>query len=351
LPHERDAEVWYLDALEHELRLLAMRESAAPSVFIGGGTPNALTDRGLERLFETIARFFTWRPGAEVSLEANPTLITAAQARRLKQLGVTRVSLGAQSFDARQLQFLGRDHDARDIERAVGCLRDAGIGEVSLDLIFALPQQTLAGWRADLEAAVALRTEHVSTYELTYEQGTPLYRQWLGGAVHKTGDDVAAQLYQLARQRLADAGLLQYEISNFARAGHRSQHNMRYWRNESCLGIGIAAASYFGGRRRMNHRALARYRDCLRRGVLPIASEETLEPAAATRETVIVGLRMIEGVPEQRLLERFGLGFEDLYGARLASLVDQGLLVLEHGALRLSERALPIADSVLVELV
>src|SRR5262249_28035061 len=142
-----------------------------------------------------------------------------------------------------------------------------------------------------------------------------------------------------------------YEISNFARTGHRSQHNMRYWRNENCLGIGISAASYRGGQRRVNHRALTRYQECLSRGVLPIATEETLEPRAAARETVIVGLRMIDGIPESRLRERFGVGFDDLYGAELTKLVESGLLLRAGGVLRLSERALPIADSVLVELV
>jgi oxygen-independent coproporphyrinogen-3 oxidase len=351
LPHEAGAEARYLEALRHELTLLGVHESAAPSLFLGGGTPNALSERGLERLFEILAPFFGCRPAAEVTVEANPSLLTPAQARKLAQLGVTRVSLGAQSFDSAQLAFLGRDHDARDIERSVANLRDAGIGEINLDLIFGLPGQTLAGWRADLEAAVALGTEHISTYELTYEQGTPLYRQWLGGTVRKTTDDIAARLYLLARRLLSDAGLLQYEISNFARAGHRSHHNMRYWRNENCLGIGISAASYLQGRRRVNHRALGRYHECLRRGELPTASDETLERRAAARETVIVGLRMLDGIPESRLRARFGLGFDDLYGAQLTTLVKKGLLILEQDVLRLSEQALPLADSVLVELV
>ncbi|MFO0980529.1 MAG: radical SAM family heme chaperone HemW [Planctomycetota bacterium] len=300
LPYRVQGETSYLAALERELELLELERAPLDSLFLGGGTPNALGSDALARLVGLLEKHFRFAPQAERSIEANPSLVSRAQAQHLRQLGFTRISLGAQSFAASTLRFLGRDHTAADIERAVDLLRAAGLVNVSLDLIFGVPGQTQADWRADLEHAIRLRPTHLSAYELTIESGTPLHQQWLWGRVRRTGDDETARHYALARRVLADRGYAQYEVSNFALAGYRCRHNERYWRNESYVGVGVSAASYVAGVRRTNHRSIRLYERDLASGLLPVAQVEQLAPRAAARETVVVGLRLIEGVPERR---------------------------------------------------
>jgi oxygen-independent coproporphyrinogen-3 oxidase len=266
----------YLDALAAELAALGQPQPVE-TLFLGGGTPTYLSARQLERLLGDVLRRLPPRPGHELTIEANPGTLDADKIGVLADHGVTRVSLGAQSFHPHLLRVLERDHVPDDVPRAVARVRER-IAEVSLDLIFGVPGQTLDDWRADLAAALALEPDHVSTYGLTYEKGTPLWKQRRRGEVRPLDEEAELALYAHALDTLEAAGFEHYEISNFARPGRRSRHNQVYWANEAYFGFGMGAARYVLGRRELNTRDLRGYiRRCLA-GESPVYQAEKLPP-------------------------------------------------------------------------
>ncbi|HMF11279.1 MAG TPA: radical SAM family heme chaperone HemW, partial [Gemmataceae bacterium] len=247
----------YLDALAAELATL-LEPRPVQTVFVGGGTPTYLSARQVHRLLSDVNRWLPLEPGGEFSIEANPGTLGAEKVAALADCGVTRVSLGAQSFQPRLLHVLERDHSPDDVPRAVEAIRRR-IPELSLDLIFGVPGQTLAAWDADLRQALALQPDHVSTYGLTYEKGTPLWKQRQRGAIAALGEEAELSLYAHAIDTLEVAGFEHYEISNFALPGRRSRHNQVYWANEPYYGFGMGATRYVDGRRESNTRDLSAY--------------------------------------------------------------------------------------------
>ncbi len=293
-------------------------------------------------------------PVVEWTCEANPESVTREKARLLRDFGVDRVSLGAQSFEPAVLAALGRDHAPEQVFRALDLLRDAGFRRLSLDLMFAAPGETLAQLERDLATLTSLHLDHVSAYCLTFEPGTPLTRLRAQGRVTQETDDVELAQYRLVREQLAAGGLALYEISNFARPGSESQHNQVYWRGEEYFGVGLGAGSYERGTRRSNTRELAAYlgewgRDPLR----PPHEAETLSPEAKARERAILGLRLRAGIDPSEIAARGGLSLAELYrDGEIGSLVTRGLLEeASDGRLRLTDRGLELADEVFVELV
>jgi oxygen-independent coproporphyrinogen-3 oxidase len=336
------------------------------TIYFGGGTPTALATRQLARLFELVReRAADPRAGVagstlqEWTCEANPESVTPEKARLLREAGVDRVSLGAQSFDPAVLRALGREHEPAHVFRALSILRDAGFRRLSLDLMFAAPAETRAQLEADLAQVARLDLEHVSAYCLTFEPDTPLTRLRAQGRVTPQPDDEELAQYRIVRARLAAAGLPPYEISNFARPGCESRHNLVYWRGEEYFGVGLGAGSYEHGTRRSSTRDLARYLGEWGRdeatgapSLYPPHEAETLPPDARARELVILGLRLRGGVDPRELVERGGFSLDDLYreGA-VDRLLDRGLLEWHDGRLRLTERGVELADEVFVELV
>jgi oxygen-independent coproporphyrinogen-3 oxidase len=287
----------FVDAVSREL---AGRDDGAgaplDTLYLGGGTPSLLPP---EALGELVARVVARRPlaaGAEVTLEANPEDVTPAAAAQWRAAGITRVSLGAQSFDERVLAWMHRSHGSGAARVALDALRAAGITDVSLDLIFALPQELGRDWARDLELAVSLDPTHLSLYGLTVEDRTPLARWVSRGATRPTDEDRYAAEYLLAHRRLGAAGYSFYEVSNAARRGRRSRHNSAYWTGAPYLGIGPAAHSYDGTRRRWNLAAWETYRLAVGEGRAPIEHEETLTDAQRELERVYLALRTAEGL-------------------------------------------------------
>jgi len=321
-----------------------------PSIYVGGGTPTALAPAELEAVLAVAARFPRTR-GAEWTVEANPGTVDAAKLRLLKAAGVNRLSLGVQSFDDALLKFIGRIHTAREACAAWELARAAGFDNLSLDLIYAIPGQTMAGWRATLRQALALAPEHVSAYSLTIEPGTEFGRRAAAGTLAPVSDELDLALYLEAQERLGAAGLGQYEISNFARPGRESRHNLVYWRNEPYLGLGPAAASYLDGVRRTNLSAVTRYHAAVMAGVPPVAEREEATPELARAETVILGLRLVEGVSWERFRQRFGVDLRALYAGPIARLTAAGFLIADERGLRLTPRALPVANQVFLEFL
>lgn len=286
----------YLAAIRAELESAG---SIGPleTIYLGGGTPSLLPPDAVTTLLQ-YAFDHTPSPNAvEVTLEANPEDVTPVAATAWCRAGVNRVSLGAQSFDDGVLRWMHRSHDAGRIGVAVETLRRAGIDNVSLDLIFALPRELSRDWSRDLDLALALEPAHLSLYGLTVEPRTPLARWVSRGAATATDDERYAEEYLLAHERLSGAGYAFYEVSNAARDGRRSRHNSAYWSGRAYLGLGPAAHSYEGRTRRWNLAAWEAYRRALAEGRSPVESEETLSDGQRELERLYLGLRTADGVP------------------------------------------------------
>lgn len=353
---------WYVESLLREITLWGEDPRVAgwgfDTLYLGGGTPSLLAPEVLGEILAALRDTFRLDPDAWLLLEANPEDVTPESLRAWRGLGVRTLSLGVQSFDADQLRFLGRRHGSEAARRSVELAREAGFDTVSLDLIYGLPEQTSDDLRRELEAAVALRPDHLSCYQLTVHRGT-----WFGklaerGRLAELPEPRQAELFERVHRFLADAGYPAYEISNFARAPeHRSKHNPKYWHHVPYLGLGPSAHSFGGlegepgrytGRRWWNERTLTRYGERLERGERPVSGDEELSAEDLALEALALALRTPEGVDLGAFRERWGW---DLGQAQICErLAESGYLVLEEGALRPTSRGLAVADGLVSAL-
>ena len=334
----------YLRAIELELQLLE-HPREVDTLFFGGGTPTHLALDALETLLESVARWFPLAPEGEFSVEANPADLTSEKIALLAAHGVTRLSLGGQSFDAKKLALLERDHDAESLVRGVALARRQ-IASVSLDLIFGTPGETLDVWQHDLQSGLALVPQHVSTYGLTFERGTPYWSRLLEGELQRLDEETEQVMYALAIDSLTAAGFEHYEVSNFAQPGHRCRHNEVYWSGDGYYAVGPGAASYVDGRRAMNHRSTTTYLKRVLAGQSPVAESETLAPADRARELLVFGLRRLEGVDRRQFAERTGLELDALVMPQLGDLVAHGLLSDDGDRVRLTRAGLFVSDAI-----
>lgn len=354
----RPPEAGFVATLAAELQYWAQHEHwqgrPVRSVYLGGGTPSMFSAAGLGTVLTTIDVAFGIAPDAEITLEANPGTLTAATLVDLRQAGVNRLSIGAQSFHPQLLRTLGRDHGPDDTRAAVAGARAAGFTNLSLDLIFAVPGQTLDDWRADLHAALALAPDHVSAYCLTYEHGTPFHAWRASGRIVAAPDDDEAAMLDLLVRDLAGAGLERYEISSWARPGFGSRHNQQYWDGSDYLGIGPGAHSFCRqpapGVRFANERLPDAYRAAVERKGTAVAVADHLTAAQARADFVITGLRRIAGVDAVEFLARFDQPL-DMVFPQLEQLVRDGLVIRDPTRLRLSARGLLFADTVCAAFV
>ena len=349
----RDADLpAYMDALAREAAWHATRgafdEYAVRTVYVGGGTPSLAADRLAD--FLAAHRMWLFPNAEEITIEANPGTIGLPGLRRLFDAGCNRLSIGLQSLHDRELRTLGRIHSRDDALRCVQAARQAGFRNLSLDLMFGIPGATLADWLATLRETIALAPEHVSAYNLTIEAGTPFAELREQGKLNVPDDDAQAEMYDAAVAELAAAGYEQYEISNFARPGFRSQHNQIYWRNEEYIGLGAAAHSYLRGCRYWNASALDDYLARSRSDAPPsdfpptVDGHETLDLAGTMGETMMMQLRLRDGVDLRQFQRRFGLSIEAVYGEQIAELCAEGLLEIDQTRLRLTTRGVRFAN-------
>lgn len=353
VPLEADLVKRYLSALKRE----AERELASwpagwevPSIYIGGGTPTALEPEDLEAVL-AVAALFPRAAGAEWTVEANPGTLDPAKLALLAGAGVNRLSLGVQSFDDDLLSFLGRIHTAREAEEAWDMARSAGFSNLNLDLIYAIPGQTLGAWRRTLKRALSLQPEHLSAYSLSIEPGTEFGRRAEAGSLKPVAEELDLSMYRAAQELLGEAGLKQYEISNFARPGLECRHNLVYWRNEPYLGLGPAATSYLSGVRRTNREDVGEYIRALAAGEDPTAAREVATLELGMAETVILGLRLTEGIAWERFYDRFGCDLRDVFADSIRRLTRAGLVEADVQGLRLTPRGLPVANRVFQEFL
>jgi oxygen-independent coproporphyrinogen-3 oxidase len=333
----------YLDALAAELAGLG-RPHVVDTLFFGGGTPTYLPPAALERLFDLVARSFTLAAGGEFSVEANPIDITPALVRLLASRGVTRLSLGAQSFDAAKLKLLERDHSPAIIRQACD-LAAAALPDISLDLIFGCPEESPSVWQADLDAAIAISPRHVSTYGLTFERGTAFWSRLAKGSLRRADEEQERTMLAMAIDSLAAAGYEHYEVSNFARPGHRCRHNENYWAGGGYFAAGPGAARYIDGRREMNHRSTTTYIKRVLNGQSPVAESEALGPEDRAREMLVFGLRRMAGVERAAFAARTGYSVDALAGGALGRFVATGLLADDGRRVRLTREGLFVSDA------
>ncbi len=345
-PLHRSRAERYLNALYAEIDVVAPFQ--ARTLFVGGGTPNTYASPRIAALLERLRERFGLPPAAEATVEMNPDrqLCAGDVFETYAAAGITRVSLGVQSFVAGELATLGRRHEPADVARAVTAARAAGIENVSLDLMFGVPGQTPDTWRRSLDAALALGPSHVSTYGLTVEEGTPFATRHARNPGEFPDDEAEAALYALAIDTLRSAGFEHYEISNFARPGFRCAHNANYWENGAYLGLGVGAASYLDGSRAARTRDLERYCAALENGEAAPAESERLEGRARVGEAAMLALRTAEGVDVAIFAERYGIDFHTYYEPVIADMLAAGALDVSASHVRLTRRGRFVANDV-----
>lgn len=350
---ERWPETRYAAALCSELRHYAQSAPWAAgevqTVFFGGGTPSLFAPSSIEQVLRTVSGLWSIAADAELTLEANPGTVSPETLRGYRAAGINRISFGVQSFWPHHLQVLGRIHSGADAVAAVDWARAAGFDNVNVDLIFALPQQTPAEWESDLERAVTLQPDHVSAYNLTYEEGTPFHKLRSQGVLRQLPEEIEVAMLTRTQEVLGAAGFEQYEISNYARPGHECRHNLNYWQSGDYLGIGAGAHSYAAGgewgSRWSNEKIPNRYIEAVERHGQATCASEALSERQARGEFVFLGLRCRAGVSAAAFHQRFGDDLAALF-PHAAGLLADGLLQNRAGRWQLTARGLLLADSV-----
>jgi oxygen-independent coproporphyrinogen-3 oxidase len=341
-----------VDALLAELDAGLAREGLrVETIFVGGGTPTLLPLVELERLFSRLGQVAQRDRPVEFTVEANPASLTVEKAAVLRQAGVNRISLGAQSFHPEELRTLERLHRPADIPASVALVRQAGFEHFNLDLIFGIPGQTQASWSESLRRAVDLGPDHLACYGLTYEPDTPLRERLDQGMVEPLDETTEAALYEQAIDFLESQGVRQYEISNFARPGAESRHNVRYWLNLPYLGVGPSAASYLHGRRWKNVPDTARYVAQMHLGQSPIIEVEELSPLERAGETAMLQLRLVSGIHRTDFRQATGFDPAELFAGVIARHVERNLLIADEEHIALTRAGRLVADSVIAEFL
>lgn len=329
----------YVAALLAEMDLAAARcpDLALRTIYVGGGTPTLLPAEQLRRVLDGCRARFRVAADAELTVEANPGTLDEAKLAALLAAGVTRLSLGVQTFDDALLRQLGRIHTAQEAVETYRLARRAGLDHINLDLIYGLPGASLGDWQAALGQALDLGPDHLSLYALTLHDETPLARAIAQGRAPRLDDDLAADMYLWALEALGQAGYTHYEISNWARGDSAiCQHNLTYWLDLPYLGLGAGAHGYLERRRYWNVALPAIYIDRLREGQPPTEGDEFIDRAAEMSEMMILGLRLMAGVSEARFAARFGVTMRDVYGAEIDDLARLGLLLADPEGIRLA---------------
>ena len=321
------------------------------TVFFGGGTPTLLPVSEMRRLIHGLRDRFDFSDCLEWTVEANPATVTPEYAGTLAAAGVDRISMGAQSFNPAELAVLERHHNPDDVPRSLDIIKSAGIARLNLDLIYAIPGQTLKSWLQSLDSAIALRTEHLSCYGLTYEPNTPLAVRRRLGQVNPIDPELEIEMLTETRARLSAAGLLSYEISNYSRPGCQCRHNLLYWHGGDYLALGPAAASHVRGVRWRNRPHLGEWENSITTGFLPAIEIETLTPRQRAGELAMLMLRLSTGIVHADFAVRVGLNAPAIFAEVIGRLGPLGLLDISETSIRLSERGLPVADSIAAEFL
>ncbi|UQF23570.1 radical SAM family heme chaperone HemW [Vagococcus lutrae] len=338
----------YIDMLIREMSFLKEEVSAHPlsTMYIGGGTPTSLSAKQLEKLMIGIHEQLPLASGVEFTVEANPGDLTADKISVLKNYGVNRLSMGVQSFDDRLLKKIGRKHTASDVFDTMRLLEKSGLNNVSIDLIYALPGQSLESFQDSLDKALSLDLPHYSLYSLILENQTVFYNLARQGRLHLPDEDEEGDMFDLAASFMEAHGRKQYEVSNFAIPGKESQHNLVYWNNEEYYGLGAGASGYLDGVRYRNFGPIQQYMQPLKEQKRPIRDEEILTEQARMEEELFLGLRKREGVSYVLFYEKFNQSLDEVFGNVIEELVAEELLVKDTQHIALTRRGLALGNNV-----
>lgn len=348
-----DLQIQYLKSIELELQQrVTCSQPELQTLFLGGGTPSQLSNEHLKRLIELIAQHWTITDQTEFSIEANPFDLTDEKLQQMNSLGINRISVGVQSFDDDVLTTLERDHKASSLPTRLTQAREI-IGNLSIDLIFAVPGQSMASWQHTLDQALAIAPDHLSTYGLTFEKGTSFWSRREKGTLLQQPEALEAEMYELAISKITAAGFLHYEVSNFAIPGKECRHNLGYWTGKTFAAVGPGAAAFDGTTRATNHRSFFTWMKRLNSGSSPVTDLDELTTEERAREQLVVGLRLRQGIERTEFLERTERDYFELAGEELQELIDQQLLSwdAESNRLCMSEKGLLLADTITVALI
>ena len=335
----------YVDKVIEEAHNRADSDFSVATCYIGGGTPSLLPPKEMDRLLQGVRGVYHFLPNAECSCECNPGTVTEAFLTVLKQNGINRLSFGAQAYQERLLKLLGRIHTWNQVQESVRLARACGFENINLDLMLGLPEQTLEDVKETLAAALVLSPAHLSCYGLIVEEGTKMHAMVESGAWKLPDEDTERAMYEACRETLFQHGFTQYEISNFALPGRECRHNVDCWKRKEYIGLGSAACGFLGNMRYQNPPELDDY-------LAGKPAEETVISAEDARfESVMLGLRMMEGVSERDFYRMHGVTLREAYGKRLEKPLAQGLVEWQDGFLRLTRRGMDVQNSVLVELL
>jgi oxygen-independent coproporphyrinogen III oxidase len=352
-PENQEESVCYVEALLSELKFYSttLKNYSVPTVFMGGGTPTILPPMQLKKILQTVGQNFNLTPDCEITIEANPATIKIETLKEIRSAGYNRISIGVQSFDEKELELLERVHNEEEIHSTVQRARAANFNNLSIDLMFALPDQTIEKWQSHLKQAIAKNPDHISTYNLTIEPATAFFKLHEKGKLCLPHEDIQLEMYKITIQALEDAGYTQYEISNFSKPGMESQHNINYWNNGEYLGVGAGASSYLNGERFKNVNLPSIYIREIETKANAIDTRECLEPLQAMGETLMLGLRLLKGISIDVFENRFQVSFQKVYGKAVESLLNQELITLNQNRIALSRKGLFLADSVILKFM
>lgn len=341
----------YINAVcrEMELRKNYIREPFS-TIYLGGGTPSLLDEAELTKLFLYINNVYDVDRNAEITMECNPDDITPKFTNMLSHLPINRVSMGAQTFADSRLRLLHRRHNSDEVKHAVKLLREAGIKNISIDLMFGFPDESLSQWKEDISAALALNVEHISAYSLMYEEDTPLWKMLDTGKVKEIDEELSLTMFKELVCQLTDAGYEHYEISNFARPGYRSRHNSSYWHQVPYIGLGAAAHSFDLNSRQWNVADLKLYIEEINNGIIPIEREE-LDNDTTFNDIITTALRTSDGIDLNAMETRLGKRYRNTLISAAGKHIEQGLLEIRHDRLRLTAEGIFISDMVMSDLM
>jgi len=343
----------YLEAMEAEMALTTEMQppGVIETIFVGGGTPTVLTPEQMEYFLASVHRAFpSMHPNLEFSMEANPGTTDLEKLRVMRAGGVNRISFGVQSFNNQLLSEIGRIHNTDDVYRSIENARAAGFDNMSIDLMFGLPNQTLEMLDDSITKALALDLPHYSIYSLKVEENTLFHTMYQKNQLPLPDEDIELEMYLLLMKRMKEAGYEQYEISNFAKPGKASQHNMKYWLNESYYGIGAGAHGYVNRQRHVNIKGVQAYNDAARKG-LPRLDQFVVSPNEAMEDFMMVGLRMMQGVTRAHFQEQFGAELDEVYAPQLSKLLQAGLIEATADGYKLSDRGVLFGNDVFAEFI
>ncbi|MCD8297660.1 MAG: radical SAM family heme chaperone HemW [Prevotella sp.] len=341
----------YVEALSSEMTLRKdYIRGQFSTVYIGGGTPSVLTIQQIEDIFNNIYNVFPIEEGAEITIECNPDDISPEFVGFLKSMPINRISMGVETFSERRLEFLRRRHSVEDVRSAIRLLRGVGMKNLSIDLMFGFPDETIEEWQNDIMEALRLDVEHISAYSLMYEDGTPLRRMLERGEVREISEEMSLAMYDELADRLVSSGYEHYEISNFAKKGYRSRHNSSYWKSVPYIGIGAAAHSYNVSSRQWNVSDVGEYIEEIRRGNIPKEYEE-LDDDTKVNDMITTALRTCEGIDLDMVEILYGEKYKDHILTYSKKYQMSGLIEIKENHLRLTRKGIYISNNIMSDLM